>query len=151
MNRLTTLLARRHGDQRGFTLIEVMVVVVILGILAAIAIPSYVEYVNRSRRTEAKTALLQVAQWQERQRTETGGYQTSFPSGFTLNRVPAETTQAQTYAITLNTGATATAYTLTATRAGSMAGDQCGDFTLTHLGVQSTANGTLSATECWAR
>jgi type IV pilus assembly protein PilE len=150
MIRLTTFLVRRLGGQRGFTLIEVMVVVVVLGILAAIAIPNYAEYVNRSRRTEAKTALLQIAQWQERRRTEAGGYQTSFPSGFALSRVPAEVSQPQTYAISL-AAPTATAYTLTAVRAGVMAADPCGDFTLTHLGVQSTTNGTRSATECWAR
>jgi type IV pilus assembly protein PilE len=135
--------SRGAQAQQGFTLIEVMVVVVILGILAAIAIPNYTEHVNRGRRTEAKTALLQIAQWQERRRTEAGGYSTSLPSGLT--------SVGTTYTIALATGATATAYTLTATRAGSMANDVCGDFTLTHLGVQSTANGTRTAAECWAR
>jgi type IV pilus assembly protein PilE len=133
------------GREAGFTLIELMVVVVILGILAAIAIPNYTEYVNRGRRAEAKTALLQVAQWQERTRTQTGSYATSFPAGFGLSSVGT------TYTITINTGADAGSYTLTATRAGSMASDTCGDFTLTHLGVQSTANGTRTAAECWAR
>jgi type IV pilus assembly protein PilE len=128
---------------RGLTLIELMVVVVILGILAAIAIPNYTEYVNRGRRADAKAALLQVAQWQERTRTQTNAYATTLPTNLTA--------VGTTYTIALNNTADANSYTLTATRAGSMASDPCGDFTLSHLGVQSTTSGTRPAAECWGR
>lgn len=110
-----------HHTQRGFTLIEVITVVLILGILAAIAIPNYTEYVQRGRRAEAKTALTQLAQWQERRRTETNSYATASAQLPGLANV--QVNNQTIYTVTIDAGATATAYTLTATRAGVMAND----------------------------
>eukprot|EP01136_Pigoraptor_vietnamica_P013455 Opistho-1_new@54474 len=59
---------------QGFTLIEVMIVVAVIGILSAIALPSYNEYVLRSHRANARAALLQAAQWLERAATAQGSY-----------------------------------------------------------------------------
>lgn len=142
----------RHLDQRGFTLIEVIVVVTILAILAAVAIPNYTEYVQRGRRADAKTALLQIAQWQERRRTETNAYAAAtadIPAGIRTVQSGGGTT----YNITVDAGATATNYRLTATRAGVMATDPCGDFTLTNLGVRGSENlsGGRTTDQCWAR
>ncbi|MGI4777786.1 MAG: type IV pilin protein [Janthinobacterium lividum] len=64
----------RQGGQRGFTLIELMIVVAIVAILAAIAYPSYQESVRKGRRAEARTALLELMQQQERYMTQRGTY-----------------------------------------------------------------------------
>src|SRR5882672_288213 len=58
----------------GFTLMELLIVMVIIGILTAIALPNYSEYIARGNRTDAKATLLQIAQWQERYRSENNGY-----------------------------------------------------------------------------
>ena len=64
-------------SKRGFTPIELLIVIVIIGILAAIAIPAYTGYMQRGRRADAKTALQQVRAAQEMWRAEKGGYSTS--------------------------------------------------------------------------
>jgi len=136
--------------QRGFTLIELVVVMVIIAILAAVAIPNYTEYVQRGRRQEAKAVLLQIAQWQERLRTQTNSYATAtaqLPPNFqtvTINGAAA-------YNVTIDAGATANLYGVTATRAGVMANDPCGDFTLSSLNVRGLANNTRTLEQCWNR
>jgi prepilin-type N-terminal cleavage/methylation domain-containing protein len=59
---------------KGFTLIEVMIVVAIIGIISAVAYPSYLRYVTKSKRTECRTAIMQVMQQQERYFTQQNTY-----------------------------------------------------------------------------
>ena len=145
MNR--TLSARRLRHSRGFTLIELMIVVAVVAILAAIAYPSYAEYVRRSHRSEARAGLLQAAQWLERAATVTGTYpaQADFPTSLT-------TVSSNLYAITYTPGAAPiTSYTLKAAPSGAQTADKCGSFTLDNTGLRGAAGATSGAlvTECW--
>lgn len=139
-----------HTKHKGFTLIELMIVVAVVGILTAIAYPSYAEYVRRGHRSDAKAALLQAQQWLERAATATGQYPTALPATFTGWATDAT----KRYSIGFKGAATPTTYTLIATRkAGPQATDRCGDMTLTNTGVRSADSYTVSnvEAECWRK
>ncbi|KAF0098755.1 MAG: type IV pilus assembly protein PilE [bacterium] len=139
----------------GVTLIELLIVVVVIGILASIAVPSYQEYTRRANRAEAKAILLENAQFLERNYTVTNRYDLAPGGGaialpFTTSPKPGG--GAARYNIAGAYGAApAQTFTLTATRAGTMAGDACGDFTLTQTGEQNLVNNTLGVADCWGR
>lgn len=142
------MIGQSQRAQRGFTLIEVMIVVVIVGILSAIAYPSYAEYVARGHRADARAGLLQAQQWLERAATATGVYPTALPANLTW---AADSTKR--YTIGFAAGNTNSAFTLVATRkvGGGQAKDKCGDFTLTNTGVRGALNYSSGTTaeECW--
>jgi len=141
-----------YARERGVTLIELMITVVIVAILAAIAYPSYTQYVLRSHRTAAKTALHDMASRQERLFTTTNAYGTTmaalgYPAGAS---VPIPDASNHYYDLSIDPTTTATTYLLLATPAGSQANDaECGTFTLDQLGNQGMSGGTGSAQTCW--
>lgn len=135
-------------NTRGFTLIELMIVVAVVGILTAIAYPSYTEYVRRGHRADARAGLLQAQQWLERAATATGLYPTTLPSALTWS---GDTNKR--YTIGFKGTATTSSYTLIATRKGAQTGDKCGDYTLTNVGERGNDNlgtGTTTA-DCWGK
>jgi type IV pilus assembly protein PilE len=161
---------RRRCGGAGFTLIEAMIVVAIAAILAAVAIPSYREYVVRGKRAAARQVLMEAAQFLERNFTAAGCYDfadiasclarsgqaTVRPS--TLLRAPSE--GRQSHAVAWAFGASGLAYTLTATPCGAAGANcpagaetafvdsDCGALTLTQTGLRG-AGGSLAT--CWQR
>jgi type IV pilus assembly protein PilE len=139
-----------HPGSFGFTLIEVMIVVAIVGILAAIAFPNYSEYVERGRRNDAKAVLLEAAQYMERRFTETRSYAsvTSLPTG--LAQSPKEGSAWFNITVAVNS-ATPAVYTLTAAPKTGWTPKRCGSLTINQLGVKGRTVTADSIDDCWAR
>lgn len=133
----------------GFTLIEVMIVVAIIGILSAVAFPSYTEYIRRGNRAEATAALLEAQQFMERYYAANNRYSTA------ANGNPPLPARLQTLPpsggtrYTLSVVAAVNSYTLTATPSGSMAADKCGSLTITNTGVKGRSSTGPTVAECW--
>lgn len=144
-------------QSRGFTLIEVMITVAIVGILAAVALPSYREQVDKSRRAEARGQLLETAQFMQRFYSQNdrfdqtrAGVAVAVPAN--LARVPREASSAQNYAIGFAGTPTISTFTLQAVPQGAMAADKCGGLVYDNTGRRSITAVVTSAVTvdvCW--
>ena len=138
----------------GFTLIELMIVVAVIAILAAIAFPSYNNYVRKARRTDAKTALLDLAARQERLFSTKNTYsdtatELGYAGVFPANVLSSGSTAYYQISVPVKTGTT---FTAQASPIGAQAADVCGTYVIDQLGVQSNkaADGTaISVADCW--
>jgi type IV pilus assembly protein PilE len=138
--------------QTGVTLIELLTVIVVIAILASIAVPSYRNYLIRTQRAEAKTALLQLQAAQEKFYLNGNAYSDDVtgaaPDGLGLPGV-SETGK---YDISVDLGADGQGYTATAAPAaggGQEDDDTCGSLTITDTGVRGIDGGTGTVEECW--
>ena len=129
---------------RGVTLIELMIVVVIVGILAAVAYPSYRQHVQRAKRTEAMSALLQVATEQERFYLNNNTYTNDMTQlGFAADPF---TTASGAYVVDVNP---ADASNYTATAVYQIADDEaakCSSFSINATGAKTS----VGSADCWS-
>lgn len=130
-----------QAASRGFSLIELMIAVAVMGILAAVAFPSYQQYVMRGHRAEAQAHMMDIAGRQGQFLIDNRAY------GGTLGELGMTTPArvASKYTIAIASGNTPPTFTITATPTGSQASEQCGTLTLNNAGAK-TASGTGT---CW--
>ncbi len=139
----------------GFTLVEIMIVVAIVAILAAIAYPAYQDSLRKARRADAKAALLEDAQWLERNYTETNRYDQKPGGGGVGNGdLPFQTAPrgggTAFYNISFQAGPAAQSYVLQAVPQNDQVNDPCGTLTLDQAGTRGQASG-MGTADCWAR
>lgn len=137
---------------KGFTLIELMVTITIVGILSAVAYPMFMEQVRKTRRADAQSALLELSQYMERNYTNCNRYDTMTPPACTdaialpFDESPVDGAD-KYYDLSLS-AVGETTYTLVAVpKGGTMqASDRCGNMSITNAGEKTVST---AATDCW--
>ena len=148
-----------NHNNKGFTLIELMLVIAVLAIIAAIALPSFLGQIQKARRSDAKQALFNAAAKLEQYYQDNKGYPTAANMDLIYPDVDATTFTSLEgyYTIRFNGVPTATTFSIQAVPAGAQvaetgcgAGDSCcGTFQLNHLGEKTVTGATLPADRCW--
>lgn len=137
------------NHQQGFSLIELMIVIVIVGILTSIAVPSYQQYVLRANRVDATTYLLNIAAEQEKFYLQNNTYASDIGD---LGLTAASPDGYYTVALS---GADASGYTATATVvAGARQAEDaayCDDFAIDETGAKTVGSGSETEDRCWGR
>jgi type IV pilus assembly protein PilE len=156
---------RRGQRCRGFTLIELMIAVAVIALLAAVALPSYFGSIRKARRADAVNLISQVAQAQERVRSNATAYSNDFGTSFLNVRSTAAsgvTSLTEPYYTITVVSPAASAYTVRAVaRASQVSDTKCAVMEMRMSGgnmtyLANTAVGTLSTTDpdpnrCWSR
>lgn len=136
----------RH--MRGFTLLELMIVVVIIAVLAAVAIPTYGRYAFRAHRADGQELLLRVANAQERYYSTANAYGDLTDVGFSNPAI----SEKGFYSVTVVASSSSQAFVATAAPVGGQANDVCGSLTIDNAGVKTPGPASASSNSngsCW--
>lgn len=130
---------------KGFTLVELLITLAILGVLAAIAYPAYNQHVIKARRSDAQIALLDLAARMERYYAENNSYQNA-----TLEKLHLDAATPQGFYMLVIAEAAPNTFSLLAKPVGAQATNDplCGELTLNQLG-QKSQTGTGTMQQCW--
>jgi len=153
----------RTSESSGFTLIELLATVVIIAVLAAVAYPSYMDYLRKAKRTEGKVALLKATQYQERYFTDNNRYAdaNTFPTlyGMAAGAVvyssddgrllpPPVSPPSYTISVVLGGVPLGISHTMTATPNPPFTDPECGNLTITSTGARDRT-GAAPVSKCW--